>query len=83
MVFWPTQVHDDDDDDDDDGDDDMTRLMCEQKLTDASLICRTQPETKNRKKELKTKMDTIYAQKKRCWARNRGVSPEGGKGSLG
>ena len=28
-------------------------------------------------------MDTRYAQKKRCRARNRGVSPEGGKGSLG
>jgi len=28
-------------------------------------------------------MDTRYARKKRCRARNRGVSPEGGKGSLG
>ena len=27
-------------------------------------------------------MDTEYAQKKRCRARNHGVSPEGGKGSL-
>jgi len=28
-------------------------------------------------------MDTGYAQKKRCRARNSGVRPEGGKGSLG
>ena len=28
-------------------------------------------------------MDTGYAQKKRCRDRNHGVSPEGGKGSLG
>ena len=27
----------------------MTILMCAQKLTDASLICRTGPKTKNRK----------------------------------
>ena len=32
--------------------------MCAQKLTDASLIYRTEPETKN-KKELKTKMDML------------------------
>ena len=28
-------------------------------------------------------MDTGYAQKKWCRARNHGVSPEGGKGNLG
>ena len=42
---------------------------------------RTEPEAKT--EELKIKMDTGYAQKKRCRARNREVSPEGGKGSLG
>ena len=51
----------------------MTILMCAQKLTDASLIYRTEPKTKTRKmKKLKNK--NRYAQKKRCWARNHGVS---------
>jgi len=67
----------------DDDDDDVTIFMCAQKLTDASLIYRTEPETKTEKKRTKNKMDTGYAQKKRCRARNRGVSPEGRKGSLG
>ena len=62
--------------DDDDDDDDMTIVMCAQKLTDTSLIYRTEPETKNRKEK-------NNAQKKRCRARNRGVRPEGGTGSLG
>ena len=45
-------------------DDDMTILMCAQKLTDASLIYRTEPKTKTRKmKKLKNKNG--YAQKKR------------------
>ena len=35
--------------------------MCTQKLTDASLIYRTEPETKTEKKRTKTKMDTGYA----------------------
>ena len=30
---------------------DMTILMCAQKLTDASLICRTEPKTKTKKNE--------------------------------
>ena len=34
-----------------DDDDDMTVLMCAQKLTDANLIYRTEPETKNRKEK--------------------------------
>jgi len=55
---------------------DMTILMCAQKLTDASLICRTEPKTKTRKME-KLKNKNGYAQKKRCRARNHGVSPEG------
>ena len=39
---------------DGDDDDDMTILMCTQKLTDASLIYRTEPETKKTNiKELK------------------------------
>jgi len=46
----------------------MTILMCAQKLTDASLIYRTVQKTKTSKNG--------YAQKKRCRARNRGVSPE-------
>ena len=64
-------------------DDDVTILMCVQKLTDASLIYHTEPETKTERKRTKNKINTGYAQKKRCRARNRGVSPEGGKGSLG
>ena len=40
--------------------------MCAQKLTDASLIYRTEPETKNRK-ELKSKMDML---------RRNGTGPE-------
>jgi len=47
----------------------MTILMCAQKLTDASLIYRTEPETKTSKmKKLKT---NGYAQKKRCRARKK------------
>ena len=53
----------------------MTILMCAQKLTDASLIYRTEPKTKTRKMR-KLKSENGYAQKKRCRARNRGVSPE-------
>ena len=34
-----------------DDDDDMTILMCAQKLTDASLIYRTEPKTKTKKME--------------------------------
>ena len=39
----------------------MTILMCTQKLTDASLICRTGPKTKTSKmkKKLKTKTDML------------------------
>ena len=40
--------------DDDDDDDDVTILMCDQKLTDASLIYRTEPETKTEKRRTKT-----------------------------
>jgi len=58
--------------------------MCAQKLTDASLIATTQNQKLQQKREeLKIKVDTEYAHKKRCRARNHGVSPEGGKGSLG
>jgi len=39
--------------DDDDADDDVTILMCAQKLTDASLIYRTKPETKVEKRRTK------------------------------
>ena len=46
----------------------MTILMCAQKLTDASLIYRTEPKTKTRKKE-KIKNKNGYAQKKQCRAR--------------
>ena len=52
----------------------MTILMCAQKLTDASLIYRTVPKTKTSKMK-KTKKTNGYAQKKRCRARNNGVSP--------
>ena len=45
----------------------MTILMCAQKLTDASLIYRTEPKTKTRKME-KIKNKNGYAQKKRCRA---------------
>ena len=46
----------------------------------ASLIYRTEPRTKTSKmKKLKNKNG--YAQKKRCRARNHGVSPEGGRKS--
>ena len=41
------------DDDDDDDDDDTSILMCTQKLTDVSLIYRTEPETKTKKKRTK------------------------------
>ena len=41
--------------------------MCAHKLTDAGLMYRTKPETKNRKKELKTKMDML---------RRNGTEPE-------
>ena len=58
----------------------MTILMCAQKLTDASLIYRTEPKTKTRKME-KIKNKNGYAQKNRCRARNHGVSPEGGRKS--
>ena len=44
----PTSIAAVADDDDDDDDDDMSILMCAQKLTDASLSYRTEPETKNR-----------------------------------
>ena len=44
-----------DDDDDDDDDDDVTILLCAQKLTDASLIYRAEPETKTEKKRTKNK----------------------------
>ena len=39
----------------------MTILMCARKLTDASLIYRTEPKTKAKKveKKLKTKMDML------------------------
>ena len=48
---------------------------------DASLMDCTELKTKNRKmKRIKNKNG--YAQKKWCWARNREVSSEGGKGSL-
>ena len=39
----------------DDDDDDVTILMCTQKLTGASLIYRTEPETKSEKKRTKNK----------------------------
>jgi len=59
----------------------MTILMCAQKLTDASLIYHTGPKTKTREME-KLKNKNGYAQKKkRCRARNHGVSPEGGRKS--
>jgi len=59
----------------------MTILMCAQKLTDASLIYRTEPKTKTRKMKKLKKTKNGYAQKKRCLARNHGVSPEGGRKS--
>ena len=61
---------------------DMTILISAQKLTDASLIYRTGPKTKTSKmKKLKT---NGYPQKKRCRARNHGVSRQGARGgSLG
>ena len=37
--------------------------MCPQKLTDASLIYRTEPDTKTEKKRTKTIINTGYAQK--------------------
>ena len=40
---------------DDDDDDDVAILMCAQKLTDASLVYRTKPETKTEKKRTKNK----------------------------
>ena len=42
----------------------MTILMCAQKLTDASLIYRTEPKTKTRKME-KLKNKNGYAQESR------------------
>ena len=64
-------------------DDDMTILMCAQKLTDASLIYRTEQETKNRKEKNKNKNGYRVCSEEAESARNRGVSPEGGKGRLG
>ena len=58
----------------------MTILMCAQKLTDANLIYRTVPKTKTSKMK-KTKTQTDMLRKKRCRARNHGVSPEGGRKS--
>jgi len=58
---------------------DTTILMCAQKLRDASLIYQNQ-KLKTEKKRTKNKNG--YAEKKRCRARNCGVSPVGGKGSL-
>ena len=51
--------------------------MCAQKLTQASLICRTGPTTKKWKKENVKSKKTGYAQKYRQTVRGfRAVSPE-------
>ena len=56
-----------------DDDANVTILMCAQKLTVTDASCTAQNhKLKQKREDLKIKMDTGYAQKKRCQARNRG-----------
>jgi len=59
--------------------------MCAQKLTDASLIYRTEPETKTEIKSTKNENGYRVCSEETVGyrARNCGVSPEGAKESLG